>query len=72
MLNSGRFVSSSAIPLDFTAEDFEQVKDGNVVVKVVYLRNRTVLSEKSRDIYLLTRSQDGAMFWRQPNNGRSK
>jgi RNA polymerase sigma factor (sigma-70 family) len=39
------FVTSSAIPIQFTDEDFDQVNDGNMIVKVVYLNTATKGSE---------------------------
>src|SRR5262249_47306736 len=35
------FVTSSAIPVEFTDEDFDQVTDGKAVMKVVYLKAGT-------------------------------
>lgn len=56
------FLSHSSVPVEFTAEDFKQIVDGNYVVKVIYLPDPQFqdVASTGTDEILSTRLEPGA------------
>lgn len=56
------FLAHSAVPVEFTAEDFKQIADGNYVIKVIYLPDPQFqdLAGTGTDEILSTRLEPGA------------
>ncbi len=56
------FLSHSSVPVDFTAEDFKQIAEGNYVVKVIYLPDPQYqeLAGTGTEEILSTRLEPGA------------
>lgn len=54
------FLSHSDVPVGFTDEDFDQVKAGNMVVKVIYLPSRQFQDIAAAEEIVSTRLEPGA------------
>lgn len=54
------FLSHSGVPVGFTDEDFDQVKNGNMVVKVIYLPSQQFQDVAAAEEIVSTRLEPGA------------